>query len=75
MIKLTVDRIEDGIAVLEKEDLSYENVLVEILPEGTKEGSVLVFDGTAYLLDVDAEKEAKERIIRKQRAVFKKREK
>lgn len=75
MMKLTVDRIEDGIAVLEKEDLSHENVLVEILPEGTKEGSVLVFDGTAYLLDVDAEKEAKERIIRKQRAVFKKREK
>lgn len=74
-MKLTVDRIEDGIAVLEKEDLNHESVMLKSLPHGTKEGSVLIFDGTTYMLDYDAEKQARERIIRKQRAVFKKREK
>lgn len=74
-MKLTVDRIEEGIAVLEREDLQHERVLLESLPEGTKEGSVLFFEGGVYRLDYDDEKAARERIINKQRAVFKKRSK
>ena len=74
-MKLTVDRIEEGFAVIEKEDLTHETISLSLLPEGTKEGSVLVFDGTTYSLDLEAEKEARERIIKKQRSVFKKREK
>lgn len=71
-MKLTVDRIEEGFAVLEKEDMSHENVPLTLLPPGTKEGSVLAFDGTAYTLDPDAEAEARARIIAKQRSIFKK---
>ena len=74
-MKLTVDRIEEGFAVLEKDDLTHENIPLSLLPDGIKEGSVLSFDGETYTLDPDAEAEARERIIRKQRSVFKKRDK
>lgn len=72
-MKLTVDRIEEGFAILEKEDMTHETVALSLLPQETKEGSVLLFDGTTYSLDLDAENEARERIIKKQRSVFKKR--
>ncbi|MBE6773475.1 MAG: DUF3006 domain-containing protein [Ruminococcaceae bacterium] len=71
-MKLTVDRIEEDFAVLEKEDMSHESIPVSLLPAGTKEGSVLTFDGTTYTLDPDAEAEARARIISKQRSIFKK---
>ena len=74
-MKLTVDRIEEGFAVLEKYDLTHENIPLSLLPYGIKEGSVLSFDGETYALDPDAEAEARARIIRKQRSVFKKRDK
>ena len=54
-MKLTVERISDGIAVL------------------VKEGNVLIFDGTSYSIDPEAEARARERIISKQRSIFKKR--
>lgn len=75
MMKFTVDRIEDGIAVLEKEDVTHIEISSDILPEGAKEGSVLIFDGAHYNLDLNAEEEARDRIIKKQRSIFKKREK
>lgn len=75
MMKFTVDRIEDGFAVLEKDDITHENVPACLLPKGAKEGSVLIFDGENYTLDSDAESEARERILRKHRNVFTKKEK
>lgn len=71
MMKLTVDRITQGIAVLEKEDMSHIEVSLNLLPCGVKEGSVLFFDGEAYRLDSEAENAARERIINKQRSIFK----
>lgn len=71
-MKFTVDRIVEGIAVLEREDMSHIEVAVEKLPTGVKEGNVLVFDGVAYHIDIDAETVARERIINKQRSIFKK---
>lgn len=71
-MRLTVDRIVEGIAVLEKDDLSHTEVSVYLLPDGTKEGSVLAFDGNTYTLDADAEAEARARIINKQRSIFRK---
>lgn len=71
-MKLIVDRIVEGIAVLEKEDLSHIEVSLEVLPDVTKEGSVLTFDGNRYTIDIDAEAEARSRIISKQRSIFKK---
>ena len=72
-MKLTVERIVEGVAVLEKEDLSHIEVEISLLPEGIREGNVLIYDGSAYSLDEEAEKEQRMRIINKQRSAFKKR--
>ncbi len=71
-MKLIVDRIEEGIAVLEKEDMTREEVAAALLPEGTKEGSVLSFDGEFYSLDSDEETERKRRITEMQKLIYKK---
>lgn len=72
-MKLTVERIVEGVAVLEKEDLSHIEVEISLLPEGIREGNVLIYDGSAYSLYKEAEKEQRTRIINKQRSAFKKR--
>lgn len=72
-MKLIVDRIADGIAVLEKEDMTHMDVPVAVLPQGVREGNILDFDGRTYCLNSEAESAARERIINKQRIIFKKR--
>ncbi len=72
-MKLTVERIYQDIAVLEKEDMSHIEVSTKLLPEGLKEGNVLIFNGFDYLIDTEAEAQARKRIIEKQRSIFKKR--
>ncbi len=71
-MKLIVERICQDIAVLEKENLTHIEVSTSLLPEGVKEGSVLIFDGTDYHIDAEAEAEIRARIINKQRSIFKK---
>lgn len=71
-MRVIVDRIVENIAVLEKEDSSHYEVSLNELPTGTKEGSVLRFDGEAYSPDYDEEAERKRRISEKQRLLFKK---
>mgnify|MGYP003310328784 CR=1 FL=1 len=70
-MKLTVDRIEEGTAVLEKEDLTHITVPAQILPQGVKEGSVLIFDGVNYNIDAEAESERRKAMLRKQNLLFK----
>lgn len=67
-----VDRIIGNIAVLEKEDNKHIEVALEALPQGTIEGSVLVFNGSEYVIDIEKETENKKRIAEKQRQIFKK---
>ncbi|MGN0487296.1 MAG: DUF3006 domain-containing protein [Acutalibacteraceae bacterium] len=67
MEKLIVERIEDGLAVLEKEDLSHETVELSLLPTEVKEGSVLTFDGAEYRLDEREEEDRRRRILEKQK--------
>ena len=71
-MKLIVDRIEEGIAVLEKEDMTHIHINLSELPAGTKEGSVLTFDGTTYTLDADEEENRRKRILEMQNMIFKK---
>ncbi len=69
--KLVVDRITNGIAVCENEDLSRTEIGLELLPQGVKEGSVLfVDDNGTYTLDTDTEKLRREEMLKKQRSVF-----
>ena len=60
MEKLIVDRIENGFAVIEKEDLSHINIDVSDFAFSVNEGDVLLFDGEKYIKD-ETEKEARKR--------------
>lgn len=70
-MKYTVDRIEEWSAVLEKEDLTHINILLESLPQGVKEGSILLFDGVNYIIDSESEAERKKAMLEKQNLLFK----
>ncbi len=74
-MKLTVDRIVEGIAVVENEDMNHFEISLSDLPQGVKEGTVLFFDGTNYLIDIDEEAERRRRISEKQKLLFNKRKK
>ena len=55
MEKLIIDRIEDGVAVIEKEDFTRISVDVSEFDFSVSEGDVLLFDGDKYIKD-EAEK-------------------
>ena len=74
-MKLIVDRITENIAVLEKDDLSYIELDVSLLPKGTKEGSVIMYENGVYTIDDADEEERRKRIFAKQRLVFTNRKK
>lgn len=63
MEKLIVDRIIDGIAVLEKEDMSHIQVPVDCIASEIKEGSVLIFDGEKYIPDINEEAERRKKLF------------
>lgn len=48
-----VDRFENEFAVCEAEDLKFVNINKKELPENTKEGDILVFDGQKYSIDIE----------------------
>ncbi len=61
IIKATLDRIEDKIAVLliRPEENTEVSILLSLLPEGSKEGDILNIDITK---DMQETEQAKERI-------------
>lgn len=69
---LIVDRIENGIVVLEKEDLSHIEISISELDFEIKEGSVLGFYGGRYTKELDEEAKRRQRILLLQRKVYKK---
>ncbi len=71
MIRYTVDRIEEGMAVLEKEDLTHIEIPVSELSLEVKEGNVLHFENGKFTLDEATEAERRRRILEKQRNIFK----
>lgn len=71
-MKFIVERINEDFAILEKEDLSHLRVDIECLPENIKEGSILFSEnGSSYEIDTVAELQTRNRIIEKQRGIFK----
>lgn len=66
MEKLIVDRITEGIAVLEKEDRSHIEVSLTEIGIDIKEGSSLLFDGKRYSADKASEEERRKRIFEMQ---------
>ena len=68
---LIVDRIENGIAVLEKEDLSHVEISISELEFEIKEGSVLGFFNGKYIENLDEEAKRRQKILLLQRKVYK----
>jgi len=70
-MRYIIDRVEGGLAVYEKEDGSFERIPLQKLPEGAREGSVLVLQEGAWTLDLQAEQERRARLFAKQEGLFK----
>lgn len=65
-MKFSVDRIEDNIVVLESiENNEIREVDISLLPEGIKEGSILVLNNDIYELDLNEEELRRKRIQEK----------
>lgn len=71
-MQYVIDRIEDGIAVLEKDDGSHLELKCDILPENAKEGSVLDFVDGEYIINKKAEDDRRAEILALQKKLFKK---
>lgn len=65
-MKVIIDRIEGGFAVVELEDGSHFNLPTGLLPEGAKEGSVIDIS-----LDKAAEEKKRRDISRLENKLFK----
>ena len=72
-MKFTVERIEEDIVILEKEDLTYIQVPVASFPKSIKEGNIIFFDGVCYSFDNQSETDTRKRIAEKQKKIFNKR--
>ncbi len=68
---MTVDRIENGIAVID-EDGKRTDIPLSELPEGTREGSLLKRENGKLYLDTKAEKALREKLKKRTDALFKK---
>ena len=68
-VRYIVDRIEGDLAVCERDDLEFFDIPLEKLPEGTKAGDCLVFDGE-WRIDSDETERRKARIEKKMRDLF-----
>ena len=71
MEKYIVDRIENGIVVLEKEDLTHIEISLVNLGFEVKEGNILLLDNGKYTIDEAAEDERRRKIYNKQKNIFK----
>lgn len=67
---LSVDRIEEAVAVCEREDGSFLRLPLEELPPGIREGMVLREEAGGYVPDMREEQRRREEILRLQKALF-----
>ena len=69
-VTLVVDRIEGDVAVCENRNTGkMQNILVENLPNGIKEGTILKYTDGKY--EIDKSNEIKDRIEKKMKDVWK----
>ncbi|MBR6634136.1 MAG: DUF3006 domain-containing protein [Clostridia bacterium] len=71
MKKLTVDRVEENIAVCMDENEILAQICVSDLPFAVREGSIItVNDDGSFRLDVSAENERREELFDLQESLF-----
>ena len=64
-MKIKVDRIEGKFAVCELPDGDMKNIFLSVLPEGTKEGSIIEFsEKSSVLLKTEENEKRKENFER-----------
>ncbi|MCL2301400.1 MAG: DUF3006 domain-containing protein [Firmicutes bacterium] len=69
-MRYVIDRIEGALAVCEREDGLFSDIPLCQLPQGAREGSVLLCENGAWGLDTRAEKERRARLFEKQEGLF-----
>lgn len=62
----TVDRMEEGLAVLQDEQEQIHTVPLTKLPSSVRPGDVLLFENGAYTVDVEETRARRERILQLQ---------
>lgn len=72
MKHFSVDRFEEDYAVLVDDDGNTADVSKSVLPEKTREGSVLKYEDGKYVLDPKEEDDRRKHIISLQNKLFKK---
>lgn len=66
---IEVNRIEDGMAILEA-DRNRLVVPLNELPSGIREGSVLIKTADGFIIDEQSEKERRRETVAKRRRIF-----
>lgn len=67
----SVSRIEEGIAVLEFPDGEFREVDISLLPDGVKEGNILIKNqNNDFIFDFEEEKRKKDRLLELQNKIF-----
>ncbi len=69
-MKYTVDRIEEGVAVLENELSEHINIPLSELPAGIRDGSVIVYNNDHYELDLSSEEKRRAEMFAKQQRLL-----
>lgn len=72
MERYIVERSQEGIVRLEKEDMTHIEVKESDIPFTVAEGNVLIYDSGVFTLDEDEERFRRKRIFEKQKNIFKK---
>ena len=71
MERYIVDRVENNIAVLERDDLTHMEIQVLEIGFEVKEGNALLFENSKFTLDEAYEAERRRKIFGKQKNIFK----
>ena len=67
----SVSRIEEEIAVLEFPDGEFREVDISLLPDGVKEGNILIKNqNNDFIFDFEEEKRKKDRLLELQNKIF-----
>ena len=67
----SVSRIDEGIAVLEFPDGEFREVDISLLPDGVKEGNILIKNqNNEFIFDFEEERRKKDRLLELQNKIF-----
>lgn len=69
-MRYTVDRINEGIAVLEAEDGSHISINIDQLPLTIREGSSVISENGVFSHDAEFENERRKKLFRKRQRLI-----